>query len=73
MRAPAMTDDRADRLRIAATLLAPRDKEGVVRAPLADADALAAIRALPAHERAVLSTHIDFVRDYEAAERGDFA
>ena len=55
-----------DRLRIAATLLAPRDKEGIVRAPLSDNEAKAAIRAMPADERKRLTGHIDWVREYEA-------
>lgn len=70
-----MADDRADRLRIAALLLAPRDSEGVARAPLPDAQALAAIRAMPEKERATLTSHIDWVREYEACDmpekRGD--
>ena len=57
-----------DRLRIAASLLAPRDSEGTVREPLAAADALAAIRALPDEARARLSSDIDWVQDYEAEE-----
>jgi hypothetical protein len=61
-----MTDNRADRLRIAATLLAPRDTEGVVRTPLADDRALAIIRVMPGNERAALTSHIDWVQDYEA-------
>lgn len=63
-----MADDRADRLRIAAKLLAPRDKEGVVRSPLPDVEALAAIRAMLAHERATLTSHINWVREYEACD-----
>lgn len=55
-----------DRLRIASTLLAPRDKEGMVRAPLSDSEAKAAIRAMPTDERERLTGHIDWVREYEA-------
>lgn len=57
-----------DRLRIACCLLGKRDSEGVFRSALPEADALAAIRAMLRAERAVLTSHIDWVRDYEANE-----
>ena len=57
-----------DRLRIASLLLAAPDSEGVVRAPLADAEALATIRAMPNARRAALSASIDWVTDYELNE-----
>lgn len=60
--------DRADRLRIASLLLAPRDREGVVRTPLQPDEARAVIRAMPNMERASLTLLVDWVESYEANE-----
>lgn len=58
---------REARLRIACALLAPPPAKGSsVREPLAAGVALATIRDLSAADRAKLSTHIDWVLDYEA-------
>lgn len=63
--------DRAHRVRIAALLLAPRDSEGVVRAPLSDAQTLATIKNLRAPQRAALTSQVNFVREYEREEGGE--
>lgn len=67
MRDPAA--EKADRLRIAAMLLAPRDSEGTARAPLPAAEAMAKIRAMRSHERTHLTGLINWVREYEAVEK----
>jgi hypothetical protein len=61
-----VSDDRADRLRVASFLLGVRDSEGVVRSPLPADQTMAAIRAMPAPERANLTAQINWVREYEA-------
>jgi len=61
-----VSEDRADRLRVATFLLAKRDSEGVVRSPLPADQAMAAIRALTAQDRATLTAQINWVREYEA-------
>ena len=58
-------EDRAQRLRIASVLLAPRDNEGMVRAPLPADEAMARIRKLPALERSHLTGLINWVREFE--------
>jgi len=57
-----------NRLRIACCLLGQRDSEGVFRSPLPEAEALARIRSMSPAERATLTSHIDWVQDYEANE-----
>lgn len=62
-------DTRADRLRIACQLLAPRKKdESTIPSPLSSEAGMAAIRAMAPEERENLSACIDWVRDYEAHE-----
>ncbi len=56
--------DRADRLCIAALLLAPRDSDGVL--PVYDAKDK--IKAMRAPERARLTSQVNWVQDYERAE-----
>ncbi len=61
-----MPHERADRLRIATLLLAPRDSEsGAVRTPLSNEAAMARIRTMMAEDRARLSSQITWVRAYE--------
>lgn len=59
---------RPDRLRIAALLLAPRDSEGMVRAPLPVYDVKDKIKAMRAADRARLTAQVNWVQDYERAD-----
>jgi transposase len=61
---------RDDRLRIASVLLAPRDSEGVVRAPLPVYDAKDKIKSMRAADRALLTAQVNWVQEYER-EEGD--
>jgi len=61
-------EDRAERLRVACLLLAPRDSEDAVRAPLSDDHAMAKIRAMRTRERTHLTAQITWVREYEENE-----
>jgi len=61
-------EDRAERLRVACVLLAPRDGEDTVRVPLSRDEAMARIRAMRTRERHQLTARVNWVREYEQNE-----